>query len=141
MIQKLRILLLITFIFLAGCTKEYSDVSDKQQYKHLLNNIYALTTEMHISGVNLPSGYGKEINIYLIERTSPSWSGPELISRDVLKINTMLKVKSIRECTNCYFDEDIDAIVTFRPFKKSANAPIAIGIGYLDSETYVRKIN
>ena len=116
-------------------------MSDKQQYSHLINNNYALTTEMYISGVNLPPGYGKDVNIYLIERTSPTWNGPELISRDMLKTNTKFKVKSIRECTNCYFNEEIDAIVTIKSFKKTANVPIAIGIGYLGSETYVRKVN
>ena len=130
-------------IFITGCdiAAQHEDVSNNFKYKELINSSYELTDYMNISGVNLPPGYGKDINIYTIDPTSPSWSGPELITRDKLPVSTILTIQSIRECTNCLFDTIIEAVVTVEPYKKAVNVMVVIDLENLTSNKYANRIN
>ena len=95
-----RIALIIALIVLSSCVSRYQDISRNLGYTHLFNTSYATKEEMYISGVNMPSGYGKDIDVYIIGPTNPSWTGPEVITRDILKKGTTLTIQSVRKCTN-----------------------------------------
>lgn len=133
-----KLILILTFLLITGCIAKFKDVSDEPQYKSLLNNTYILTEAMYISGVNSPPGYGKDINVYTIGPTNPTWSGPELITRNTLQEGTLLTIQSIKECTNC-FSERVVAYVTVEPFKKVVNVPIYINLNHIKTGKHLRE--
>ncbi len=92
---------------------------------------------MYITGINLPPGYGKDINLYLIRPTSNIGLGPENISRSILKMGTVLKIYGIKKCTNC-FEKTIRAIVAVEPFVKEVEVPVEINLKYIKPK-YVKK--
>jgi hypothetical protein len=75
--------IVLTLLLLTGCIA-YDKHVDKL-YGFSVNDEYTLLEDMYISGINLPPGYGNDVNIYTIELTQPSWGGPELISRETLE--------------------------------------------------------
>ena len=134
-----KLFLALSLVILTACKAVYKDVSSEPQYKSLLNNKYVLLEEMCISGVNLPPGYWKDINIYSIDPLSRNWTGPELISRSNLKKGTELTILRIEECRNC-FDERIDAVVHVEPFVKAVDVPITIDLNLIESRKLMEKI-
>ena len=98
---------------------------------------------MYISGINLPPGYGKDINIYSIHSIDPTWDGPELINRDTLRPGTILKILSIRRSTNfaIFNDKKVEAIVSVEPYKKTVNVPVVINLNFINSNNYMSKEN
>jgi hypothetical protein len=127
---------------LCGCVLKYENVSGEPEYSVLLNNRYALNTEMYILGINLPPGYGDDINLYV---TYPvglgKISGPEVLSEEILEAGTILEIQSIKSSINhlpkC---QEIDAVVTVTPYKKAVDVPITIDLKYLQSTNYVNKL-
>lgn len=127
---------------LCGCTLKYEDVSGDPEYSPLLNNRYALNTEMYIFGINLPPGYGDDINLYIAYPSELGRiSGPEVLSEEILKVGTILEIQSIKKSINhlpgC---QDIDAVVTVNPYKKAVDVPVKIRLKYLQSTNYVNKL-
>jgi len=124
------------FTLVSGCTLKYENVSEHPGYLSLLNTRFSLKKEMYISGVNLPPGYGKDINIYIISPTHPTWTGPEVITRDILKPGTILKVKSVRRSINSVLREGkkVEAVVVVDPYEKDANVPIVIELKFLKQQ-------
>jgi hypothetical protein len=129
-------------ILLVGCRAEFEDVSNKEEYKNFIGAKYSLVQEMYISGVNLSPGYSDIIHIYKVGRTKPSWSGPELISRDTLLVNTIMQIESVRECSNCPFDHRVQVVITVTPYEKAINVPVAMDIKYITEylSEYVQKV-
>jgi hypothetical protein len=76
-------LLIIGLLLLTGCTSQYKEVSEESGYMHRLNTSYTTLDDMYISGVNMPPGYGDNIDIYIIGPIKPTWIGPEVITRDI----------------------------------------------------------
>jgi hypothetical protein len=137
-----KLIIICISILLASCKAEFKDVSEQAEYKNFIGVKYSLIQEMYISGVNLPPGYSNIIHIYKVGRTKPSWSGPELISRDILPVGTTLQVNSVRECTNCPFDHIVQVIINVTPYKKAVNVPVAMDIEYITEylSEYVQKV-
>lgn len=129
------------FILFCGCVLKYEDVSEEPEYAPLLNTCYSLSTEMRIYGVNLPPGYGKDINIYIINPMHLMWSGPELIMEDTLKSGTILQVQSVRKSINSVLFEGkkSQAVVTIKPYTKAVNVPIVIDLEHIQSTNYMSK--
>ena len=129
------------FTFISGCVLKFEDVSER--YSTWINMRFSLKTEMYISGVNLPPGYGKDINIYTIQPTLPTWSGPELITRDTLKPGTFLKVVGIRRSINSVLLEGkkIEAVVEVEPYEKDVNVPVVIELKYLNAFNYTTRLD
>ena len=125
-----------------GCVLKYEDISNEPEYSPLLNNRYALKTEMYIFGINLPPGYGDDINLYV---TYPvglgKISGPEVLSEEILKVGTILEIQSIKRSINHLPGyQEIDAVVTVNPYEKAVNVPVTIDLKYLQSTNYVNKL-
>ena len=138
--KTLLIIFTVCFsVLTSGCKLEYKDVSDLPEYKSLLNSSFSLKTEMYISGINLPPGYGKEINIYSIN-PNRNWDGPELITRDPLKTGTILKIQSLRRC-NTLWVRTVQAVVVVDLFKKIVNVPIVIDLEYINSTDLMTRLN
>jgi hypothetical protein len=127
-------------IFIFGCALKVEDVSP--EYNSLLGNRFSLESEMYISGVNLPPGYGKDINIYIIGPTQPSWTGPELITRNTLGKGTILKVQGVRRSVNSalFEGQQIDAVVEVELYEKAVNVPVVIELRYLRSLKWLGKV-
>lgn len=129
----LSLLFLAGTVGISGCwALKYADVSDSPDYRDEVGNRYVSIGTMRISGVNLPPGYGPEIDYYHLEPTLDwDWNGPERISRETLPVGTMVTVESIWRCTNCPFEERVDAGVAVDGFAKDVDVPIRIDIDYL----------
>lgn len=131
------------FIIISGCKLEYEDVSNHPEYAPLLSKRYRLKTEMLIYGINLPPGYGKDINVYSIKPKGMGSSGPEIITKGLLELGTILEVKSIKKSINSVLLEGkkVRAVVTLNSYKKLVDVPIAIDLKYLQSGDYAEKID
>ena len=127
-------------IFIFGCALRFKDVSP--EYSSLLGNRFSLESEMYISGVNLPPGYGKDINIYIISPILPTWIGPELITRDTLKQGTILKIQGVRKSINSVLLEgkQIEAVVEVELYEKAVNVPVVIELRHLRSLRWLEKV-
>ena len=128
---------------LSGCVLKYEDVSDDSQYEPLVNNRYVLSTNMFIYGVNLPPGYGVDINQYFILPSHPPQvSGREYISKEVLGKGVTLKVQGIKRSINHLPGfQEIDAIIEVKPYKKTSDVPVVIDLRYIQSTNYMRRVN
>ena len=128
--------LLIAAFGVGGCNTpaKFADVSSDPAYRSHVGAVYVLKVAMHISGVNAPPGYEKTVDYYVINPISPSWSGPELITRDSLPAGTEIKVESVRRCTNCILDfgERVEAVVRIPTYRTPSDLPIRISLDYLD---------
>jgi hypothetical protein len=87
---------------------------------------------MYLSGVNLPPGYGEEVDIYTIGPLKPSWSGPELISRKTLNEGQEFTIESFVKCTNCWKKSRYtDAYISLPNVPVEKNKKIKVPIKYL----------
>lgn len=141
LITKAIIVVFIGFI-LNGCDAEYKDVSEGHDFIYYIKTSYVLTSDMDISGVNLPPGYSKEINVYIISSRDHSWSGPEVITRDILKKGTLITINKVYECTNCltFGNKLRHAIVTIKNYKTEINVPIQLNLELIKSGKHVNKV-
>ena len=127
--SALATMLLTSIVGLSACwTLRHEDVSVRPKYENLIGRHYVLAQPMNISGVNLPPGYGPTIDTYLIEPVDLNWSGPELITRDILPAGTTLTVESIWRCTNCPFEDRLHALVAVDAFSGRSNVPIRVNL-------------
>jgi len=134
--------LLVCFLFLTGCALKFEDVSEMPEYKNFINKKYSLITDMSVYGVNLPPEYKKKVNIYVINPIWPKIAGPEIITEDILKTKTVLKVQSIRRSINHLPGyQSVDAIVEVGSYDKSVDAPVVIDLKYLQSTNYMQKLD
>ncbi len=119
-----------------GCStvQRFEDVSDAPAYRAYVGATFRLEVAMHLSGVNAPPGYGQTVDYYVVHPTSPSWSGPELITRDLLPAGTELNVKAVRRCTNCLFDERFEAEISLPAHLTQQTRPIHIRLTHLTPE-------
>ena len=138
--------LIIGAIFLSallcGCMLKFEDVSSEPEYAPLLNTRYSLSTNMLIQGVNMDIGYGKDIDVYIINPISMWVAGPEIITNDILKPGTVLEVKRVERSTSSipFEGRRIIATVAVDPFKKTVRIPIEIDLEYLQSTNYVSRL-
>ena len=136
----LLVFAILAFGFLSNCALKYMDVSDKPEYASLLNSRYSLQAEMYLYGVNLPPGYGKDINVYDISPTG--LSGPEILSEEVLKPGTVLEVQSIRKSIHHFpGDPSVEAVVKIFAFEPATNVPITISLKDLQSSNLAKRLN
>lgn len=135
--KKLFLLLFFCILF-CGCKLKYKDISKYPEYASLLNSSYSLTTNMLIYGVNLPSGYGKEINIYIIKPMSIRITGREIITEEILESGTVINIQGVRKSINHFPGfQSIEVLVGASPYEKSAVAPIVMDLKYLESTKYM----
>jgi hypothetical protein len=140
--RMLHFIVLCSLLVLCGClTLKYEDVSKEAGYAPLVNTCYSLKTNMIINRIILPQWYGPNIDFYGIY---PMWlraTGREIITEDILKQGTILKVQRVNRSTNHIpgfpFTE---AVVDVKPFVKAVDVPATINLGYL-STNYMNKLN
>ncbi len=128
-------------VLLCGCALKFKDASNEPEYSPLLNTRYSLKTNMFIYGVNLPPGYGSDIDIYKMSPISSKIRGREIVTEGFLTSGTVVEVQSIRKSTNHLPGwPSVDAVVTVNPYKKMAKVPIAIDLRHLQSTNYMNKM-
>jgi hypothetical protein len=131
-----RTLLLAGLALSCGCNTRarFEEVSSAPAYSRYIGEEYVLKVPMHISGVNLPPGYRKIIDIYVVNPTSPSWTGPELVTRETLPPGTVITVESVHRCTNCFLDfkDRLEAHLHIPGFGKTADRPVKISLEHLE---------
>lgn len=130
------IILTASVLVFCGCStaQRFEDVSSDPVHSAIVGGHFNLKVPIHISGVNAPPGYEKLIDYYVVHQTSPSWSGPELITRDTLPSGTIFTVESVRQCSNCPFERVIDATIRFSSYATEVSRPVHIKLAYLSTE-------
>ncbi|MHB8791307.1 MAG: hypothetical protein ACYDBT_15670 [Desulfobulbaceae bacterium] len=129
---------LIFLLLLSGCVANYQDMSGHPGYAHLISTSYTTKEDMYITGINLPPGYGKNINVYLITPTNNIAIGPEVITRVILNKGTDFTIRGIKNCTNC-LEKEVIAIVSLGSYVKEVDVPVEISLNYIKPK-YVSKI-
>ena len=133
---------LLLVLLLTGCVLEFEDVSQELEYAPYIGRSYSLNTKMLIYGVNLPPGYGEDVNVYIITPDVPGMTGPEIITKEHLKSGENLTIQSIRRSTNHLpRSQDIDAIVEIQSYKKSTDVPVVIDLSYIQSTNYMQRVD
>lgn len=129
-------------VLMAGCdvAARFEDVSSRAPYSDYVGGVFELRVRMHISGVNAPPGYEKTVDYYVVKPASPSWSGPELITRETLPVGTLVEVEAVQRCTNCFLDfgDRLKAKIRIRGYSPQSDCPIEVPLEYLAPE-FVRK--
>ena len=138
----LNLNLLFLALILTGCQIKRIDVSDNAKYVSLVNTRYLLNNDMQLYGINLPPGYGDEINVFVILPMGPGPSGPEVISKETLVSKNELKIISVIESVNHLPGfKEIEAIVEVHPFKKTVDVPVVIDLKYLLDTNIITPLN
>lgn len=140
--KRLFYFLSLLLLVLTGCVLKFEDVSQEPEYAPYINSSYSLNANMLIYGVNLPPGYGEDINVYTITPDIPGMTGPEIITKERLSSGTTLRIQSVRRSTNHLpGGQDIDAIVEIQSYKKSGDVPVVIDLRYIQSTNYMRRVD
>ncbi len=140
--KRLFYFLPVLVLALTGCILQFEEVSQEPEYAPYINGSYSLNTNMLIYGVNLPPGYGEDINVYRITPDIPGMTGPEILTKDRLNSGTTLRIQSVRRSTNHLPGyPSIDAVVTVQSYEESADVPIVINLKYLQSTNYMRRLD
>lgn len=134
--MRTRLSLIVVTLGLAGCNtaQEFEDVSSAAAYNNYVGVEYILKAEMHLSGVNAPPGYEKSIDYYVVNPAAPSWSGPELITRETLPVGTVVRVASVHRCTNCLSKKRLRATITLPSHQLRDDLPVHIPLEFLSDE-------
>lgn len=132
--------MMISFISCSD-VQEYEDVSGLPEFRSYVGAEYTTKEEMTITGVNAPPGYGEKIDYYVVHPSSPSWNGPEVITREPLAAGTRLTIEFIHRCTNCLFglSELTKAKIRVEGFVNEAELPIHIQLDDLSPDQTERK--
>lgn len=116
----------------------YNDISSNPQYSILINTEYKTTEDLYIYGITMDKDYAKILDHYYI--TEVGFGGMEVLSRDVLKSGTLLKIKRVEKTTNFFIKlqnlSEIRYIVDISPLYENNQKTI-----YIDSDklnTYAR---
>jgi hypothetical protein len=135
-----QLALLATVLFLCGCNTraKFEDASDNPASSSYVGAGYLLKVPMHISGVNLPPGYRKVVDIYSVNPAASTLSGPEIVTQDTLPPGTLIVVDSVHRCTNCIFGERVEARIRIPGYKTQVDRPIKISLKHLEPQ-YVEK--
>lgn len=88
-------LVLFCLLFLTGCQpSKYIDVSDRPEYRKIINTEYITKAELKVIGVTFDANYKKVVDyVYLVEK--PGFSGPEVVFSEVLGKGSRLKVDGV----------------------------------------------
>lgn len=131
----------IFLLVLSGCYLRYEDVSTEPKYAPLVGNFYSLQKDMLIYGLNLPPGYGEDINIYVIIPNGSGPDGPHVLSKNFLEAGAILEISSVRKSINHLPGyQEIEAVVEVKAYKKEANVPVVIDLEYLQSTNYMHRL-
>ena len=97
---------------------------------------------MFILGINLPPGYGDDINIYTIRPIEYGRiKGLEILSEEILQSGTILEVQSIKKSINNLPSyQNIDAVVTVTPNENKVDAPITIPLKHIQSTDWMEEL-
>jgi hypothetical protein len=137
--KTMRLLLaVVTFAILSGCNTraKFEDVSNKGDYRSYIGVEYVLKVPTHLSGVNLPPGHRKVIDVYVVNPASSTFTGPELVSRDTLPPGTLIIVDSVHRCKNCFLDfgERLEAHIRIPRYRSAFDHPVKIALKYLEPQ-------
>jgi hypothetical protein len=93
-------------------------------------------------GVNLPPGYGNDINIYMIFPTSSGMKGPEVITKDILDKGVIIRPQEVRKSVNHLPGFQLtDVVVELDPCEKTVDVPAVIELKYLLSTNYMESVS
>ena len=113
--------------FMGPSFTQYKDVGGEPQYTALIGAERATTEDMEILGITMDKNYAQRVDEYHIF-PEPGISGPEVVSKDVLKKGMVFKITKVEECTNCFLDKQIKYSVNIiEPAFVSNQKPIYIG--------------
>lgn len=87
---------------LFGCDFiEYDDISSEEQSAPFINTKYKSQKELLVYGITLDRNYKQVIDYYTIMEP-PGIGGPEVVSKDILPKDTVVKILRVERCNNCF---------------------------------------
>ncbi|AQQ68260.1 hypothetical protein Mag101_11870 [Microbulbifer agarilyticus] len=134
-----RIFVIVSIAFLAACKANYVEISDDPAVSFYVGKKYVTTHDMEITGINLPPGYGADVDIYRLGRLySVQHESPEIISRKIFPKGGIFTVDKVYECQNCLGSVKPRYLtVQIFGFDKSVDVPIKISIHEIESGEHV----
>ena len=92
-------------VFVFGCTVfvDFEDISHNKEYRELMNTTYKTKERLLIYGVNMDKVIQKVVHQYTVVNES-GFSGREVVTRNLLPYSTIIQIKKVLSCTNCYLD-------------------------------------
>ena len=125
---------------LCGCRLEYKDISEDPEYVSLIGTSYSLTTNMYIYGVDLPPEYGKGIDVYIIKPMDIKITGREIITEEILELETIIDVQGVRKSINHFPGfQSIDVVIGVSPYENLTTIPVVMDLKYLESTKYMKE--
>lgn len=98
----MKYIMIFLSVFFTGCSMaKYTDVSHEEKFKMVINKDYVTLKELMIHGVTLDRNYKKNIDIYSITEMA-GFSGPEVVSKNILSKGTIFKIIRVVRCTSCW---------------------------------------
>ena len=95
--------LLLAVAVLMGCgPAKYEDVSHLPQYSNLIGAEYRTRVALQVLGITDDPDYRPVIEYYLLTGT-PSISGPEVVTRQVLAAGSLVQPITAMKCVNCAY--------------------------------------
>ena len=118
-----------------GCnSKDFRDVSAEASLSHFIGTIYKTKKELIICGIAKDIGYPKIVDYYTVMEP-PGIGGPEVLSRQALPPDTLMKTIRVERCNNCppFFLEQrwVVDVLSSKTFK---DHPVVIDAGRINIE-------
>ena len=125
---------MVLIVSIVGCWfVDYEDVSHEKEYSALVGERFTTLTDLQINGVTMDRNYKKQIDLYTIY-VLPGFSGPEVVSSEILKSGTDFEILKVLRCTNCLFENRVEIVIKITSNNKYNNAPVEISYDYFKSE-------
>ena len=130
------------FLSLSGCNANYKDISSDSIVAQYIGQIYVLKNDMNMSGINLPSGYGENIDVYMVNKLySVQHKAPEEITSDIFPKGATFTVEGVYECTNCLsFSTLRNVSIITNDFSKAVDVPVIMSMHEIQSEENVTRV-
>lgn len=120
----MKFLFLLLIVLSVGCTREEVDVSTDNEYSEVIDMKFKTLVDMKMHGITLDRNYKKNIDMYSIT-TYPGFSGPEVITKDFLIKNSIIKIISVKKCSNC-LDDSRNFIIEILSSSKYRGSPVKL---------------
>lgn len=118
-----KLLLVLTLFFIVGCDQEFDDISSSEEYSHLIGKTYHLIVPLRIHEITLERNY-KGITSHYALTKMPGMSGPEVIASNEVHVGTVIKIKKVLECSNCWIGSPKVIVIDLGVRKLKKDVPV-----------------
>ncbi len=139
----------ILLLALTACTpQKYRDYSKDEKFHHLIGDSISTLVETEALGVTFGSSKNKKID-YIYIMPKPNFSGPEVLSRNSVVVNSIFKIVGVYGSDSAIFknsfyfrvvDTNKDILSNFIYLIEFSDGKLVDNAG-LDSDVFKHKLN